>query len=167
MIKGFALHKLFVILLLAVCAPVAAQTWPSRPIRIIVPFPSGGATDATARLFAQLISPQLGQPIVVENKPGATGSIGALEVARAAPDGYTLLFYGGTLWLLPLMRDKVTWDAIRDFAPITLAVSSPLLLVTNPSLAVQSAKDLIALAKKGEMAAFDEADAQLEGNLGV
>lgn len=121
----------------------AAPAYPYKPVRMVTT-ESGGASDIAARVIAQAVSLRLGQQIVVDNR----GGIIAIETAaRAAPDGYTLLFYGGTLWLLPLMRDKVTWDAIRDFAPITLAVSSPLLLVTNPSLAVQSVKDLIALAK--------------------
>ena len=147
MIKGFALHKLFVILLLAVCAPVAAQTWPSRPIRIIVPFPSGGATDATARLFAQLISPQLGQPIVVENKPGATGSIGALEVARAAPDGHTILYTSSSFALAPLLYKKGPYDAIADYAQVQITLSQPVLLVVNQQFPPKNVSELISYAK--------------------
>src|ERR1700687_21045 len=102
MYRALVLRKRSVILLLAICAPVAAQTYPSRPIRMVVPFPGGGATDTTARLFAQLMSEQLGQPIVVENRTGATGSIGGVAVARANPDGHTILYTSSSFALAPL-----------------------------------------------------------------
>src|SRR5687767_10308322 len=125
MAKTLTLRALPVILLLAVCGPLAAQTYPSRPMRIVVPFPPGGATDTTARLFAQLISVQLGQPIVIENKPGATGSIGALEVARANPDGHTILYTSSSFALAPLLYKKGPYDPIADYAQVQMTLSQP------------------------------------------
>lgn len=147
MVRTLALRKLCVILLLAVCAPVAAQTYPSRPIRMVVPFPGGGATDATARLFAQLISAQLGQTIIVENKTGATGSIGALAVAGANPDGHTILYTSSSFALAPLLYKKVPYDPVGDFAHVQLTVTQPMVLVVNPQLQVRNISDFIAYAK--------------------
>lgn len=147
MVGTLALRKLSVILLLAVCAPVAAQTYPSRPIRMVVPFPGGGATDATARLFAQLMSAQLGQPIVVENKTGATGSIGALAVARANPDGHTILYTSSSSALAPLLYKKVPYDPVGDFAHVQMTLSQPVLLVINPQFQAKNISDFIAYAK--------------------
>ena len=121
-----------------------AQTFPSAPVRIYTSA-IGGGVDIVARIIAEDIAPRLGQPVVVENR-GGSASIPAQIVAKAPPDGHTMLFYGSPIWLLPLLQ-KTPYDPIRDFAPITLAASSPNILVVHPVLPVRSIKDLIALAK--------------------
>ena len=122
---------------------VSGQTYPNKPIRIMATQP-GGLTDIVARLIAPGLTANLGHQIVVDNR----GAIIAVEIAaKAPPDGYTLLVNGSAFWLLPLLRDNVSWDPVRDFAPITLAVRSPTVLVVHPSVPVKSVADLIALAK--------------------
>ena len=123
---------------------VAAETFPARPIRIVTSEPTGGA-DFVARLIAQGITPTLGQQVVVENRGG--GVVAGEVVARAQPDGHTLLAYGNTLWLLPLMRAKVPYDPQRDFAPITLATRAPAVLVVHPGVNAKSVGELVAHAK--------------------
>jgi tripartite-type tricarboxylate transporter receptor subunit TctC len=147
MVEMRALHVLCTILLLAGAPPLAAQTYPSKTIRMVVPFPGGGATDATARLFGQLLSVQLGQSIVVENKPGATGSIGAIEAAKATPDGHTILYTSSSFALAPLLYSKLRYDPIQDFTPIALTVTQPVLVVVNPQLPAKNLAELIAHAK--------------------
>jgi tripartite-type tricarboxylate transporter receptor subunit TctC len=127
-----------------VCA-AESQSFPTKPIRIITA-QAGGGNDFAARLIAQGMTQSLGRPVIVENRGGSV-VLGAEIIAKAPPDGYTLLLYGNNLWLLPFMRDKVRYDPLSDFTPITLAVNSPNVLVVNPSLPVKSTKDLIALAK--------------------
>jgi len=121
-----------------------AQNYPTHPIRIVASA-AGGGSDAITRLIAQGVSPALGQGVVVDNRGG--GVIPGEIVAKSAPDGYTLLYYGSALWLSPLMRDHAPYDVLRDFAPVTLAISAPSILVANPLLPVNSVTDLIALAK--------------------
>jgi tripartite-type tricarboxylate transporter receptor subunit TctC len=121
---------------------VAAQNYPSKPIRMLAPEVSG-ASDIVARLIAQGLSARLGQQVIVDNR----GSIAPELEAKAAPDGYTLLAYGSPLWLTGFLRDKVPWDPVRNFSPITLAASSPNVLVVHPGVAAHSVKDLVALAK--------------------
>jgi tripartite-type tricarboxylate transporter receptor subunit TctC len=123
-----------------------AQAFPSKPIRIITSEPGGG-NDFGARIIGVALTEQLGQQVLIENRGAAGGVIAAETVARAAPDGYTLLYYGSNIWLLPFLRASVPYDPIRDFAPITLAVRAPNILVVHPSLPVQSVQALIALAK--------------------
>jgi tripartite-type tricarboxylate transporter receptor subunit TctC len=128
---------------------VAAQPYPTRSIRLIVPFPPGGATDTTSRILAHALSQSLGQQVVVDNRPGATGRIGTELVAKAPGDGYTLLFgSAGPNVILPGAYSKLPYDAVRDFAPITLVGHSDHVLVTHPSLPVKSVKDIVALARK-------------------
>ena len=129
----------------ALCDIVAAQNYPHKPIRIVTS-EVGGSLDFSARIVAQGLTGALGQSVIVENRGGASGAIMAQMVARASPDGYTLLFYGSALWILPLLQ-ATPYDAIKDFAPITAAIRSPTILVVHPSLQVASVKDLIALAK--------------------
>jgi tripartite-type tricarboxylate transporter receptor subunit TctC len=125
----------------------AADGWPDKPIRVIVSVPAGGTPDLTARLVAPALSSQLGQPLVIDNRGGASGSIGAELAANAAPDGYTLLISSpGAIAILPHLR-KVPYDTLKDFAPIGLISIGPFLLLTHPSLPVNSVKDLLALAK--------------------
>jgi tripartite-type tricarboxylate transporter receptor subunit TctC len=126
-------------------APASAQ-WPTRPIRIVTSEPGGG-NDFAARLIVQGIGANLGQPFVVENRGGAGGAIAADLVAKAAPDGHTLLFYASGIWLIPFLRSNVPYDPVRDLAPITLAVKSPSIVVVNAALPVKSIKELIALAR--------------------
>jgi tripartite-type tricarboxylate transporter receptor subunit TctC len=130
-------------------ATVASQPYPTRSIRLIVPFPPGGATDTTSRILAHALSQSLGQQVVVDNRPGATGRIGTELVAKAPGDGYTLLFgSAGPNVILPGAYSKLPYDAVRDFAPITLVGHSDHVLVTHPSLPVRSVKDIVALARK-------------------
>ena len=139
----------FMMLALAIaCAAAHAQpTYPTRPVRFVVPSAPGGGTDITARIVAPKLSEYLGQQVVVENRAGAGTMIGGEAVARAAPDGYTLLVGISTLAINPAMYRKVPYDALKDFAPITQLVSLSNILVTHPSLPVQSVKSLIAFAK--------------------
>jgi len=140
---------LFPAALALVPGAVCAQAYPTRSIRLIVPFPPGGATDTTSRIVAHALSQSLGQQVVVDNRPGATGRIGTELVAKAPGDGYTLLFgSAGPNVILPGAFSKLPYDAVRDFAPITLVGHSDHVLVTHPSLPVRSVKDLVALARK-------------------
>jgi len=136
--------------LLLGCLPVAlaAQaTYPSKPIRMIVPYPPGGPTDVLGRIVAQKLSESLGQQVVVENRPGASGMIGSEMVAKAAPDGYTLLTNASIHVINPSLYAKMSFDALRDFAPVSLIAQVPLILVVNPALPVKSVQELIALGK--------------------
>jgi tripartite-type tricarboxylate transporter receptor subunit TctC len=126
----------------------AAQHYPSKPIRLIVPFVAGGGTDITARIIGQKLTEILGQPIIVDNRPGAGGVIGADLVAKAPPDGYTLLMgTPGPLTINPVLSPKMPYDTLRDFAPVSLATISPFVLVVHPALPVASVQQLIALAR--------------------
>lgn len=125
-----------------------AQSFPSRPLRIVVPFPAGGTTDVLARAVAQKLTETLGQPVVVDNRPGAGGNIGAELVAKSPPDGYTLLMGTvGTHAINPGLYPKMPYDHVRDFAPVILVAGVPNVLVVNPSLPVNSVQELIAYAK--------------------
>jgi len=125
-----------------------AQAWPSRPVRLVVPFPPGGSTDILGRSIAQKLQEALGQPFVVENKPGAGGSIGATEVARAAPDGYTLLMgHIGTLAINPSLYPDLAYDPAKSFAPVALIARVPNVLVVNPAVPARDVQQLIALAR--------------------
>ena len=125
-----------------------AQTdYPTRPVKVIVPSPPGGGTDILARVLAQHFSRALGQPFVVENKPGAGNMIGIESVARSPGDGYTVLVTASTLALNSVLYKKVPYDPVRDFAPITLAATAPNVLVVNPALPAKSLAEFIALAK--------------------
>jgi tripartite-type tricarboxylate transporter receptor subunit TctC len=136
-------------LVLACIAPVAlGQAYPARPIRVIVPYPPGGTSDILARSLGDKLGAALGQPIVVENKPGANGNVGADLVAKAPPDGYTLLLADiGALAISPSVYPTLPFDPARDFAPVTLVAYSPHILVVNPSVPVTTTQELVALAK--------------------
>ncbi|HSQ04556.1 MAG TPA: tripartite tricarboxylate transporter substrate binding protein [Burkholderiales bacterium] len=150
-----ALHKAFsggllssVIVAIGVPVLVLAQgSYPNHPVRIIAPSAPASAADTVARIIAQPLAERLGQPISVEPRPGASTAIGTELVARAAPDGYTLLIGLPALAINPLIYPNLSYDATRDFTPITQAVSQPNLLVVHPSLPARSVKQLIALAK--------------------
>lgn len=129
-------------------ASVCAQPYPVKPVRIVVPATPGGGMDIVARAIGQRLTESWGQPVVVDNRAGATGSIGAEAVARAAPDGYTLLVStSAILTINPNLNTRLGFDPIRDFAPVTLAASSPFLLVVHPSVPARTVKELIALAR--------------------
>jgi tripartite-type tricarboxylate transporter receptor subunit TctC len=125
----------------------AQSSYPARPVRIVVPSPPAGGTDIIGRVLAQYFSTSMGQQFFVENRPGAGNMIGIESVARAAPDGYTLLFVPSTLALNSVMYKKVSYDPVRDFAPITLAAAANNVLVINPAVAAKTLPEFIALAK--------------------
>ena len=133
---------------LVLAMDATAQNYPIKPIRLIVPFSPGGGVDFTARIVGQKLGEAYGQPVVADNRAGAAGAIGTELAAKAAPDGYTLLLgSAGPLAILPGVSDRLPYDPVRDFAPITLVSSMPFVLVVHPSLAVRSVQDLIALAR--------------------
>ena len=134
--------------LFAALALSASAQYPSRPIRIIVPFAPGGNVDITARLVAPGLQEALGQPVIVENKPGAGGTIGADLVVKSAPDGYTLLMgSNSTFSVAPSLYPKNPYNPLRDFAPVIMIASAPFVLVVNPNMPVKDARELVALAK--------------------
>lgn len=134
-------------LALGLCNAAYAQTYPSKAVRMIVPFPPGGGTDYTARLLGQKLGEMWRQPVVIENRPGASTIIGSEIVAKAAPDGYTLLMGSVNHTINPSLIAKLPYDTIKDFAPVTVAVTAAYVVVVHPSLPVKSVKELIALAK--------------------
>ena len=126
----------------------ALAKYPTKPVHIVVPYPAGGAVDAFARVLTQQLSELWGQQVVVDNRPGASTMIGAEQVAKSPPDGYTLLLTAElTLVIVPHLYEKIPYDPLRDFAPIVALVSATQALVANPSLPVKTVKDLVALAK--------------------
>jgi tripartite-type tricarboxylate transporter receptor subunit TctC len=127
--------------------PVAAQNYPSQPIRLIAPFPPGGSVDITARLIAEPLGSELGTRIVIDNRSGASGNIGMEAAARAKPDGYTLVLNTIPLVTNQSMFDKLTWDPIRDFAPIGMVATSPHVLVVPPKTPARSVAELLRLAR--------------------
>src|SRR2546430_4562664 len=132
---------------MALAASVFGQTFPSRPVRFIVPFPPGGATDIIARVLAQKMSEAWGHPVVVENRAGAAGAIGSDAVAKAAPDGYTILMgTTSTHAVNPAINPKLPYNSVADFAAVTLVATFPNVLVAHPSTA-NSLPELIALLK--------------------
>jgi tripartite-type tricarboxylate transporter receptor subunit TctC len=129
-------------------APAWTQPYPAKPVRMVVPFPPGGATDILARVVGQKLGEYMGQPVVIENRGGAGGNIGAELVAKSAPDGYTVLFStSGVIVVNPSLYRKMPYDPVRDFAPVAMAATHGNLLLVHPSLPVRSTKELIALAK--------------------
>ena len=128
--------------------PAAAQAYPDKPIRVIVPVPAGGTPDVVARMVAPGLSSLLGQQLVIDNRGGAGALIGTELAARAVPDGYTLFFSSpGPLTILPHLQKKITYDPMRDFAPVSLICIGPFLLIAHPAVPVKAVKELIALAK--------------------
>ena len=147
-------HRLTIIAVIAAVLTVAqtdvalAQPYPNKPLRIMVPFPPGGSTDVMARSLAAELSKSLGQPVVVENKAGANGNIGSAEVAKAPPDGYTLLLSGvGTNAINHSLYPSMPYDSLRDFEHITLLAEGPNVLIVNPNFAAKSVPELVAMAK--------------------
>lgn len=124
-----------------------AQSWPTKPVRMIIAFPPGGPTDLVSRVLAQKLSEQLGQQVIVDNKPGAGGNIAAELAARAAPDGYTIFYNTSAIVIGPALYGKVNYDTLKDFAPVLLTASVPMVLVVNPQLPARSVKEFLDLAK--------------------
>ena len=138
-----------IVLLMGAASSACAQTYPAKPVRMIVPFTPGGGSDIVGRVVAQRLSAALGQQFVVENRPGAGGRIGTEAVARAPADGYTLLFATSSVMVTaPALYSKLNFDMPGDFAPISLVASTAYVLVIHPSVPVRSVKDFIALAKR-------------------
>ncbi len=148
--RPIRLHLLAVAMLVANAPCAHAQTralWPERAVRLVVPFPPGGATDIIARVLAQTVSRDLGQPFIVDNKPGAGGAIGANEVSKAAGDGYTLLMATSSTHAIGPHLSKLPYDAVADFTPIAHVADAANVLLVSPSLPVTSVAELIAYAK--------------------
>jgi tripartite-type tricarboxylate transporter receptor subunit TctC len=141
------LAALFVALVLAMPGIAAAQAFPARPIRIVVTYPPGGGADLMARLIAPRMSEQLGQPVVVENKPGASGQIGASEVARSPADGYTLMLDASSYSVNPSLYAKLPYEPAKAFTPIAVLALFPNVLVVTPGFEARDVKQLIAMAK--------------------
>jgi tripartite-type tricarboxylate transporter receptor subunit TctC len=141
--------KLFLtaILALACVLPAQAQTYPSRPVRLVVPFPAGGSVDAVARWLAQGMAEDLKQPVIVDNRAGAGGNVGAEAVAKSPPDGYTLLVTTPGLAIAPSIYRKLPFDPLNDFAPVSQLTATYLFLVVNNNVPASNVKELIALAK--------------------
>ncbi|ADU97812.1 tripartite tricarboxylate transporter substrate binding protein [Alicycliphilus denitrificans] len=131
----------------ALCGPAQAQNYPSKPVTIVVPFAPGGATDIMARTLAERLNKRLGQPVIVENKPGAGTMIASEHVARAQPDGHTVLLAASSLGIAPALYAKVNYDPVKDFTPISLVASVVHVLQVHPSIPVKNVAELIAWVK--------------------
>ena len=134
--------------LLVAAGAALAQDYPNRPIRFIVPYPPAGGTDIVARILTEPLATVLGQPIVIDNRGGAAGNLGTDLAAKAAPDGYTILFTLSSHTINPKLYDKLPFDVEKDFVPISLAALIPQILVANPAVPVNNVQELIALAKR-------------------
>src|ERR1035437_8932640 len=140
--------RIFTVAALCLVSAVNAETYPAKSIRFIVPFPPGGPTDVLARVLGQKLSEQMGQPVVLDNRPGAGGNLGLELAAKSAPDGYTLLLGAvGTLTISPYLYAKLNYDPARDFQPISLVASMPNVLLVHPSVPAKTLKELVQLAK--------------------
>jgi tripartite-type tricarboxylate transporter receptor subunit TctC len=133
--------------MVALASPAYAQSYPNRPIRLVVPFAAGGAVDVLARLLGAKLSEQVGQPVVIENRPGAGGTLAADAVAKSPPDGYAILQNTNGAAIAPALYKSLPFDALRDFAPVTQLVASNLILVASPKSGIASVQDLVARAK--------------------
>jgi tripartite-type tricarboxylate transporter receptor subunit TctC len=143
------MRKTIMALLAGLVVTGAHAAYPDKPVTIIVPFPPGGSTDMVARIMTPKMSEKLSQPVVVENKPGATGAIGATQVKRSAPDGYTLLCASIGMWAAnPFLQKNLAYDPAKDFDLLTVAVKSPNVLVTHPSVPAKDVKELVAYLKQ-------------------
>lgn len=131
----------------ASCGFAQTQAWPTRPVRVVIPFPPGGTLDTVGRLLAQKLGDQMGQPFIVENRPGGNGVIGADVVSKASADGYTLLFNASTFTTAPMTMKSVPYEVIRDFTPVALVAKAPLSVAINKNLPITDVKSLIAYAK--------------------
>jgi tripartite-type tricarboxylate transporter receptor subunit TctC len=142
------LHCIVAATFAVAAVPAFAQSWPAKPIRVMVPFPPGGSTDIVARIVASKLEKPLGQPLVIENRGGAGGTIGAAVGAKAAPDGYMLTFGStSTHAVAPSVYQKLEYDPVKDFAPISLVAVTPYLLAVNPKVEAKNVKELVDLMK--------------------
>jgi len=145
LVRWFALSLAFV------CAAAHAQAtpeaWPTKPVKLILPFPPGGGTDILGRIIAERMAADLGQPVVIENRGGAGGNVGAEAAAHSAPDGYTIVLVAPSLAISPSLYAKLNYDPIRDFAPVSLVGTVPNVMVINPSVPAKDLREFIALAK--------------------
>jgi len=138
----------FALLFLALAAPAFAQPYPSRTVSVIVPYPAGGSVDVVARLIVQKLNESLGATFIVENRAGgAGGAVGANVVAKAPPDGYTLMLSASIHIITPFLNSKIPYDAVKDFAPVTLIASGPLIVSTAPSMPANTLKELFDLVR--------------------
>jgi tripartite-type tricarboxylate transporter receptor subunit TctC len=125
----------------------ASDVWPSKPIRFILPFPPGGGTDILGRIVSERLAARLGQPVVIENRGGAGGNLGAEAAAKSAPDGYTIVLVAPSLAISPSLYSKLNYDPVKDFAPISLVATVPNVMITHPSVPARTLQEFIALAK--------------------
>jgi tripartite-type tricarboxylate transporter receptor subunit TctC len=142
--------KRVILSLVLAIAPLAAwaqEPWPTKPLRFILPFPPGGGTDILGRLVAERLSAALGQPVVIENRGGAGGNVGTEAAARSAPDGYTIVLVAPSLAISPTLYSKLNYDAVKDFAPVSLVATVPNVAITQPSLNVGTLQEFAALAR--------------------
>src|ERR1700694_546426 len=138
---------LFAVAVLSAQAPVSAQPFPIKPLRLVVPFPPGAGTDMFARVIAAKLGESLGQPVVVDNKPGAGATIGTEFVAKSAPDGYTLLISTASHAINPSIYSRLPYDTLKDFVNVTEVATVPIVLVVHPSVPARSVKELVDYAK--------------------
>ena len=131
----------------ALALPAAAQNYPNKPVRMIIPFSAGGAADVPGRIVMQKLGAALKQQVIVENRPGAGSTIGAEIAAKSAPDGYTIFMVSNTHFVSAALHKKLAYDSLHDFTPVTQITSAPNVLVVHPSLPAKTVKELIALAK--------------------
>ena len=157
MTSRIALRIASVLAAAAIALPAAAQPFPSKPLKVIVPFPAGGTTDIAARLVAQRMADQMGQPVVVENRGGAGGSIGADAVAKSAPDGYTLLMHNITFPIASValaQSNRLPYNVDTDFAGVSIVVNVPLVITANPSVPAKDLKELVETLKRDRTLAY-------------
>ena len=142
-------RTLMALALLALAAPALAQPYPSRTVSVVVPFPAGGSVDVVARLLVQKLNESMGANFIVENRAGgAGGAVGANAVAKAAPDGYMLMFTASIHIITPFLNSKIPYDAVKDFAPVSLVASGPLLVSTSPNVPASTLKEFFDLVRK-------------------
>jgi len=139
--------RVIVAVLLAGASALAGAQYPNKPVRMVVAFPPGGSTDLAARALGEKLAAALGQAFVIENKPGASGNIGAEFVARSAPDGYTLLMAATSFATAPAFFPQLGWDPVKDFAPVSMVATVPIIVVVHPSVVATNARELIAYSK--------------------
>src|SRR5262245_26505688 len=145
--RRLSLAASFAVIVVTNALPVSAQVYPTKSIRVIVPTAAGGGTDNLARALAAKMTETFGQSVVIDNRSGAGGIVGTELAARAAPDGHTILISSSTFTTIPATHDKLPYDPLKDFAPVSLLTAQPYLMVVHPSVPANSVKDLIALAK--------------------
>jgi tripartite-type tricarboxylate transporter receptor subunit TctC len=134
--------------LTAIAIPLHAQSYPAKPVRLVLPFPPGGGTDILGRMLAQRLGENIGQQVIAENRPCACGNVGAEYASRQAPDGYTIVLCSPSIAISPSLYKKLNYDPVKDLTPISLVASIPNLLVVHPSIPAKSLKDIVALARK-------------------